>query len=109
MVVEFFEVVVGGCSWLQMVLGGFRWFQVVPCFSDYAPRTVVGETFAVGVKNELDEGDGSFFCTYKRIDYRLIKAPTFKAALLLGEHDINGHQHYVARLTQHFQIDVQYS
>ena len=71
--------------------------------------TVVGETFAVGVKNELDEGDGSFFCTYKRIDYRLIKAPTFKAALLLGEYDINGHQHYVARLTWHFQIDVQYS
>ena len=59
---------------------------------------MVGETFAVGVKNELDEGNGSFFCTYKRIDYRLIKAPTFKAALLLGEHDINGHQHYVARL-----------
>ena len=49
------------------------------------------------------------FCTYKRIDYRLIKAPTFKAALLLGEHD-TGHQHYAARLTTwHFQIDVQYS
>ena len=71
---------------------------------------MVDETFSVGVKNELDEGDGSFlFCTYKRIDYRLIKAPTFKAALLLGEHDINGHQHYGARLTWHFQIDVKYS
>ena len=35
MVVEFFEVVVDGCRWLQAVLGGFRWLQVVPSFSNY--------------------------------------------------------------------------
>ena len=29
MVVEFFEVVVGGCRWLWMVLGGFRSFHVL--------------------------------------------------------------------------------
>ena len=29
MVVEFFEVVVGGFKWLQMVLGGFRSFHVL--------------------------------------------------------------------------------
>ena len=39
MVVEFFEVVVGGCRLLLMVLGGFRWFWVVPCFSNYDFRT----------------------------------------------------------------------
>ena len=35
MVVEFFEVVVGGCRRFLMVLDGFRWLLVVPSFSNY--------------------------------------------------------------------------
>jgi len=34
---------------------------ITACDFQGPPCTVVGETFAVGVKNELDEGDGSFF------------------------------------------------
>ena len=29
MVVEFFEVVVGGCRWFSVVLGGFRSFHLL--------------------------------------------------------------------------------
>ena len=34
--VDVFEVVIGGCRWLQVVVGGCRWFYVVlGCFGSF--------------------------------------------------------------------------